>query len=131
MRDVAHRERSIRHGCHAALLVELAQAQLVHPYLARCLVRTRVADTYQYTLHVLQRGVTQHGDFVLRLAVLVVIHHVGDGRRHICVSCATRFVARRLGVGEHGEGEVEHVLIGPYFASVCRVLVVAVQPRRS
>ena len=94
LRNVADTERGISHRCHAALLVELAHPELVHPHLGTTLlVAVGVTYTDHDTLHALQCRVTEDRYSVLRLAGRFIVHDVRNSVAYVGCTGALRFVA--------------------------------------
>ena len=87
-----------------------------------------VAHTDHDGGYLFQRRVSEHGDLVLRLVVGVVIDDVWDSVAYALVACAFGLVPGGLGVREHLERKIEHVLLWPYRFTVGGGVVV-IQPR--
>ena len=97
-----------------ARVVELLQSKLIHPDLTTLHLSRVVAHTDDHSLHLSERRITHHRDAVLRL--VGVVRRVDAVVRSLSVCLG--FVALLLQAGELGEGDVEHVLLGPYGAGV-------------
>ena len=99
-----------------ALIVGVAQSQLVHPHLARLQSAGQVAHTDNHGLHLAQRRVAHDAHAVVGLVGIVV----GEQLRKRSASRRTGFVAGAFQIGEHGEVYVEHVLLRPHQRTVGR-----------
>ena len=104
----------------SSLVVVFKQTELVDPHLAALDIGRKIPDTDDHGLHLAERGVTHDGYLVVGLVVGV------GGVRHVVGSHPFRpcLVALLLELGEDGERNVEHVLLGPYGAAVLRRIAV-------
>ena len=97
-----------------ARVVEFLQSEFVHPDLTTLHLARVVAHTDDHCLHLAQRRITHHRDAVLRL--VGVVRRVESVERSLSVRL--RLVAFLLQASELRESYVEHVLLGPYGASI-------------
>ena len=127
LRYIADAQCRVGHCCYAALLVELAHPEFVHPDLGTTfLMAVGVTHTDHDTLHALQRRITQHGYTVLRLTARLIVHHVGDSVTHVGCAGTFGFVTSHLGIGQYREREIEHVLRRPNLVTVLLAVVVVI-----
>ena len=106
--------------CPASAVVVLLQSEFVDPHLARLDFAREVAYAYHHGLHLAQRRIAHDGHLVLR--TLLVVGR--EGCRIGGAALGTCHVAVFLQLGEGGERDVEHILLGPYQPAVLRVVVV-------
>ena len=120
--DIADTQCRIRHSCHTTLLIELAQAQLIHPDLGAYLIVGLVAHTDHDRLHILQRRITQYGDLVVQ--VFRVIGLVWYRIAHIAIARSLRTIALHLGFHQGLQIKVKRILWQPYFLAICQYIFV-------
>ena len=113
-------------GRPSALVVGLAQTELVDPHLARLGRGAEVAHTDDERLDLTQRGIAQDGDAVVGLVGVVVAEEL----RVAGGTLGAGFVAGLLQGGEHLEVDVEHILGRPYEDAVGGHVPVVVAGRR-
>ena len=105
----------------SALVVKLAQTELVHPHLTRLGSVGYVSHSDDHRLHLAERGISHHRYLVVGLVAVVfrIGMHIGG------LSGCLLLVALLLDGGQLVEGYVEHVLLGPHcHPSLVRVAVV-------
>ena len=79
---------------------------------------TVVAHTDHDGTDVLQRRISKHGNFVLRLVIRVIVDDIRDGVAYTFVACSFCLITCGLRVRQHFQREVEHVIFRPHGLAV-------------
>ena len=104
-----------------AIGINLLQAQLVDPHLARLDAARQVADTNHHRFHFTQRRVTENGHTIA--VILVILTELGG----IAGSTQrTGLVAGLLQLGQLRKVDVEHVFLRPDGTTIVNIILIII-----